>query len=984
MVASIPSRAWRLALIGASCLTGLAAAPAFAQTAPAPAANADTVEEVVVTGFRKSLADATNAKRNSIAFGDSVFAEDIGKFPDLNIAESLNRVPGVQLTREINGDGLNIAIRGLGTNFTKIVLNGAQIAVASSGRTDSQNQNREVDLDLFPTELFSRLDVSKSPMPSQVEGGVAGVVNMRSARALDRPGAHLTYGVQGSYQDSAGKWSPRGSVLGSYSWDTGAGEFGLLAGYAGVRAKSTTEGFETIGWTNASTGGSSNFACSGCNSTFGGNGFTWAPTVPTGAGNGLTPGATVNDAFLQANNPGTTLQQISDGLLPRLGRTSYSSGTRKRDSVLFSAEWKPNDKGDFYFDVLWGQTAKDFDRIDMDWVVRNSNFMVPLNMKVDANNVVTSGTFANAQFFLEARPYKEDTDFYNINPGGTWWFNDHLKLEGQANLSRSVFFREAPTILINTPLNNGLTVTYDNGGGDFPSIKSGANLNDPNLGWTFVGGRVNIQNEKRVTSNKGTHWDLTWGDAENYLKFGVAYDDIKRSITALDNSDRWQQITCGGGGTYLPRPNAQPACTGGAGSAITNAQLASYLLPGPAGFITVDYDKFKAATNYAALNATAPFSGSAATAATSGDIREQNTGGYIEFGATSEIMDRELRFNGGFRYVSTEQGITGPLSLTDPRNNATPAPVPLYPAILSFQTLKQRYDAYLPSFNAVYKLRDNINLRMSASRTLTRPNPSAMLPGTSFSDPSAQSASQGNPNLAPYLSNNFDFGGEWYTGGAGYVGVALFQKAITGFTIQGATTLPFTSLGIPFDSLTDLQKTAINNRGGPNAATVTVSQQTNAGGTLTIRGYELNWVQPLDFLIPGIGFTANYTRINQTGSGAGAPTVAIGVSPYTYNLTGYYEGHGATIRLSYNFNDAQVSSGPNQNSVPTAVLKTDQQKQMDLSASYQLPWKNAPMITFNAINITDEIQRQTFQYPNAAFTYYKPGSTYLIGIRGQF
>jgi outer membrane receptor for ferrienterochelin and colicin len=93
-----------------------------------------------------------------------VFAEDIGKFPDLNIAESLNRIPGVQLTREINGDGLNVAIRGLGTNFTKILLNGAQIAVASSGRTDSQNQNREIDLDLYPTELFTRLDVSKTPM----------------------------------------------------------------------------------------------------------------------------------------------------------------------------------------------------------------------------------------------------------------------------------------------------------------------------------------------------------------------------------------------------------------------------------------------------------------------------------------------------------------------------------------------------------------------------------------------------------------------------------------------------------------------------------------------------------------------------------------------------------------------------------------------------------------------------------------------------
>jgi outer membrane receptor for ferrienterochelin and colicin len=210
MVQSIQSRALRLALIGASCLTGLAAAPAFARQAAPAASNADTVEEVVVTGFRKSLADATNAKRDSIAFTDSVFAEDIGKFPDLNIAESLNRIPGIQLTREINGDGLNIAVRGLGTNFTKILLNGSQIAVASSGRTDAQNQNREVDLNLFPTELFTRLDVSKTPMASQVEGGVAGVVNMRNARPFDRAGRHFTYSVQGGYQESAASGAPAG------------------------------------------------------------------------------------------------------------------------------------------------------------------------------------------------------------------------------------------------------------------------------------------------------------------------------------------------------------------------------------------------------------------------------------------------------------------------------------------------------------------------------------------------------------------------------------------------------------------------------------------------------------------------------------------------------------------------------------------------------------------------------------------------------
>jgi len=950
-------------LLGATCLAAGLATQAEAQTAAAPAAAA--VEEIVVTGFRRSLQEATLAKKDATGIQDSIFAEDIGKFPDTNLAESLNRIPGVQLTREITGEGLNIAIRGLGTNFTKVLLNGNQIAVASSGRTDSQNQNREVDLDLFPTELFSRLDVNKSPVASMLEGGVSGTVNMRSARPFDRPGRSLTYSLQGAYNENSKKWSPRGALIGSQTWDTNFGEIGILAGVAIARNKVETRGFETIGWTNAT-----NITCAGCN-TNGGNGFNIPGVVPANAGNGLTAGTVIDNAFLTARNPGTTLQQLSNGLLPRLGRPSYSAGHRNRDSALISIEYKPNEDLSFYFDTLLGQGERKFQRLDVNWSVRNSNFMVPLNVKVDSNNVVTAGTFANSQFFLEYRPYDEDLDFFNLNPGMSWQVNDWIKVDAQLNMSKSTFDREAPTVLINTPLNSGLTVTYDNTSGPVPTITSNADLNDPNLGWVYAGGRMNIQNEHRVTKTKGAHLDTTFGDTDSLsLKVGAAYDEARRSIIALDNSAAWQQAVCGGGGVFQPAPAPQPACNGQAGSAIPQSALASYLRPGPAGFITVDFKSFAQATNYDALNDAAPFTASAATAARSGIIEEETVGGYAEFNGASEFMDFKLRYNAGVRYVSTDQSITGPLTI----NNVT-----------TFQTLKSRYDAYLPSFNASLQVRPDVLFRLAASRTLTRPNPSDMLPGTTFSDPSAQQASQGNASLTPYTSNNFDIGLEWYTGEEGYIGAVGFQKEIQGFTVQGNNTIPFSQLGIPFDALTALQQQAINNRGGPTVATVNVSQQVNAGGKLTIRGYELTWVQPLSFVLDGLGFTANYTRIYQSASGAGAPAVAIGVSPYTYNLTGYYERGPGSIRLSWTYNDKQISSGPNQSSVPVAQIRTDARGQLDLSASWELgSLPTSPRITFDAINLTDEAQRQTFEYPNAAFTYYKPGRAFLIGIRGKF
>jgi TonB-dependent receptor len=967
------SSLFRLSLIalGVAAAIGSSAAVQAADAA-ASEEQGQEIDEVVVTGFRASLQSATNAKRESVNVTDSVFAEDIGKFPDLNIAESLNRIPGVQLTRETNGEGLNIAIRGLGTNFTKTILNGAQISVASTGRTDSQNQNRELDLDLFPTELFTRLDVNKTPVASMLEGGVAGTVNMRSARPFDSPGAHLTFQMQGNYGEVSEEFSPRAALTGTWSNDN----YGALVGVAYVNNKSATRGFETIGWSNP---GLSAAQCTGgvaaaCD-TIGGNNFTLPATIPVGAGNGLVEGSTLDAAALQALNPGLTTRQIGDGLIPRLARPAYINGDRERIAGIVSLEARPTETMRFYFDTMYSKADRSFERLDMNWVVRNSNFMIPRNMQIDANNIVTSGEFLNSQFFLEARPYEEDVDFWNFNPGAHFDFTENVQLDVQLNKSRSLFFRESPTILVSTPLNSGIRVDYDNTGGDFPTISTNFDLNDPNAGWTWVGGRLNIQNEKRLTKTSGAHADLTVGDEDANIKVGGAYDEISRGISARDNSARWEDVACRNGldaNGNSPTVNRAP-CNGlNPNSLIPQSQLASYLTPGP-GFISVDFDRFKADSRYQELFSSAPESNSANTGASTGGVNERTLGAYVELNGKTEFFDRSFRFNLGGRYVQTDQAIKGPVTIAGVRQE---------------QTLLSDYSAFLPSFNAAVNFTDDLVFRVSSSRTLTRANPSAMLPNTNFSDPSAQNASQGNPNLSPFLSTNFDIGGEYYTGNEGYFGLTLFQKQVSGFTVAGSNTIPFTQLGIPFDSLSPTQQTAINNRGGPNVAVVTVTQQVNAPGTLIVQGYEANWVQPLNMVLEGLGFTANYTKVAQDAQGTGINPQATGISPFTYNTTAYYEAHDFMFRASFTFSAAQVLTAANtggQNGIPSAQLFNDSYKQLDLSAGYtfgNLPSK--PQITLNVNNVTGEKQRATFMQDNATWTFYDPGYSVTLGIRGTF
>src|SRR5437660_5026172 len=209
----------------ATLVTAGAATPVLAQNAQPTPAQAQAspeqqpapIEEVVVSGIRASLQTAQDIKKNSDQIVDSIVAEDIGKLPDINVSDALQRVTGVQIGRDV-GEGSSVAIRGLPQIET--TLNGREAFTAGGGRV--------FNFEDVPAELLKGLDVYKSPTANLVEGGIGGTIDLRTRRPFDFKGLELDGSVMGRFSDLVEKTKPQASLLVSDRWDTGVGDFGAL------------------------------------------------------------------------------------------------------------------------------------------------------------------------------------------------------------------------------------------------------------------------------------------------------------------------------------------------------------------------------------------------------------------------------------------------------------------------------------------------------------------------------------------------------------------------------------------------------------------------------------------------------------------------------------------------------------------------------------------------------------------------------------
>ncbi len=242
----------------------LGAAAHAQETEPSTDADAQenvdtTLDTISVTGYRASLERALDIKRGEKGIVDAIVAQDIGKFPDLNLAESLQRIPGVVITRDA-GEGRNITVRGLGPQFTRVRLNGLE-AMSSVGSSDGQggaNRSRSFDFNVFASDLFSQLIARKTASADVEEGSLGATVDLRTARPFDFDGFTATGNLQGSFNDAAETTSPRFAGLISNSWADG--RFGALLSVAYSERDTVEEGSGTVRWAGGTTNGGFNAA----------------------------------------------------------------------------------------------------------------------------------------------------------------------------------------------------------------------------------------------------------------------------------------------------------------------------------------------------------------------------------------------------------------------------------------------------------------------------------------------------------------------------------------------------------------------------------------------------------------------------------------------------------------------------------------------------------------------------------------------------
>ncbi|MWC42277.1 TonB-dependent receptor [Sphingomonas carotinifaciens] len=939
-------------------LTAAAAVAQVANPVPTPAGNdTERPEEVsepdiVVTGFRAALNSALNQKRRETAAVDSIVADDIGKFPDSNLAESMQRIPGVALARGDGGEGRNISVRGLGAAFTRVRINGME-GTAQTGSSDiygAGNNGRSFDFNVFPTEIFSALSVRKTPSADVEDGSLGATVDLNAPKPLDNNEDFvLTATARGIYNELSKKVDPRASLLVSKSFADGT--FGVLASGAYQKRHLREVGYSAVDILSANTNGGfcSPVGFAPVNPAVGNKGAT-ATLCSTGNPRTSTVAAYQTIQNLRRadlpNTPG------SGAFLPRLPRYLNSEQDQERIGGTVTFQFKPDDATDISLDLLYSRfevTRRDNYIAGISFgrsIANNGQPMVSVrDIAFDGNGSLVNATFDGVDVRSEGLVDNFVSTFKQANLNFKRSLTDTLEVSGLVGLNQSIWDgRKRLQTFMDVIDSDNFTLNARNG--STPAIGFGFDVADPNnysyapsladgtvLGGFSYQGKPSKNDTKNLTGEVNVAWkagdDLT-------IKAGGQYRESDFLSTFLRPFNADTVVRALPAGTTLASITRQVTGVGGL-----------WGNGAPDSWAAIDPDKWAQTFGFDAVRYCGVECGGGRSR-----VREEIKSAYIM--GTFDLGDRYgvgLRGDVGVRYVKTDMRASGIIAVAPPAGVTSPTNL-----VGQYAVAYNAYDDWLPSVNFVVEPVQNLLVRLSAAKVLARPELGLLTP-TSGVNPITRVGNINNPFLDPIRADTFDAAVEWYFRPGSLLSVAYFRKNIKSFIQNVNSQIPFNQLGLP-NALLENSNTA------PDEL-FTVSQPFNTPGG-PLEGVELNAQVPLTFL-PGFlrnfGFLANYTRVTSTiryilASVNGVPTVTttadlVGLSKNTASGTLYYEDDRFSIRSTANYRDRFIRGIPAspgsdlQGNAPTLYV--------DASASYNLT--DRIKLIVEAQNLTDEQNR---------------------------
>lgn len=952
----------KYSLFGTKTAIAIAVAQACAGFAQAQQGGGE-LEEVVVTGIRGSLTQSLDRKRNSDSIRDSIVAEDIGKFPDTNVAESLQRIPGVSINRA-GGEGAQVTVRGFGPQFNSVLVEGRRLATDTAGRN--------FRFDLLGADLIGGTDVYKSAPSHLQAGGIGSTIDLQLQRPLDIGGPKTVLSSRAVYEDNSGETSPQGFAL--FSNTFADDRIGALFSVSYQERESAQD--EVL------------------------SGPFVGPTIDEDQ-------AAVLFADGEGNGAGRYLHQ-------QQLRFTRRNQQRDRLGLTSVVQFKFSDNALLTLDGLYSE----FD------ITNDTTHTFLFNERATFNNAITDENNVIVGFDQIGRPFQaaiednRNSEVYQLGANLEWDISNSLSVSIDASYSEAeddsagddLFFvvagpqavqrfdftegGDAPTFQ-----NFGFTLsdTDLNGDGIVNSLDRivGEELGppDPNNQFSWFGTRQGQGSSDEIAEFRA---DFEWIAELSFLDsvtFGAYYADQEKT--------RDEARTSGGANgrnnAFLQAQIPLPA-------ELFSLQNNSNFLDGigggfPSQFLQYDpeaviafLESDEAQTLRDELNGLAPGTTAARFMGLGFDaepvprnsfvIGEEITALYFNAKFYTEIADMGLTVNAGIRYTETEttsQAFSEPFASIeeDPTR-----PDVLLATRAEEQLIEQteKYNHTLPSLTAKLDVSDNLVLRAAYSESLTRPNLTDLNPGINTAPElriSDLTGTSGNPALDPFISENWDLTAEYYFSDASVFSVGWFKKDVSGFITRSGQREGIT---IPDGSLRDVVQESPDIVG--DEIFLLITRPRNLEDT-SVDGLEISFQHTFTSL-PGIlkhvGINANWTIVDsddEVENDLIDNAVALPGLSDSQNLVLFYDDGVLEARVAYNQRD-RFFSGRQQDE----PIFTEEFDQVDARIAWNI--NDTFQVFLEGNNLTDSFVKREGRFESRFNGIEDPGARYVLGARANF